>query len=252
MENSKKEITLGFIYDKGWRLAKKHWGKILLLDIVAFMASQLIYSSSSVTYLRMFPQLLRGTLDPAAMDEMILDSYFSVNTVIAVICAIAITVFISVIRYRYLKMAAMGEENIDMTGLIKSSIRLCLTYIVKSVVASVLTIIGLLFCILPGLYIALRLMFVPMVAANEPELGIEKTISLSWSMTRGRVLQLLGYGIAACLINVVGFLCCCVGVYYSQIVTKLMFASLYVELCDETNVTDSASDDEAETYVKDI
>lgn len=99
-----------------------------------------------------------------------------------------------------------------------------------------------MFCILPGLFLQIRLMFVPIIAANKPELTLSEVFSRSWSITKGHFFDLFLFGIIVVLINIVGFLCCCVGLYVTSIISEFMYVELYYRLSNDGNPASPAED----------
>ena len=97
-------------------------------------------------------------------------------------------------------------------------------------------------CILPGIYLAIRLMFTPMIAANHPEVAFSDAFSRSWQMTKGHFWILLWLGIVVIGINIVGLICCCVGLIVTSILSYMMYACVYKLL---TPVDNSVSEETA-------
>lgn len=83
------------------------------------------------------------------------------------------------------------------------------------------------------LYLFVRLQFVSMIAANEPELSIRETFARSMALTQGRFWQLFGYGVASVCISIVGLLVFIVGGLYANVIVNLMQAHVFKVLSDE-------------------
>ena len=93
--------------------------------------------------------------------------------------------------------------------------------------------LGMLMCLIPGIYLAVKYMFVPMIAANRRDVAFSEAFSMSWKMTKSHFWQLFLFGIVSIGINIVGFICCCIGILLTSIITYIMYALLYKELSKE-------------------
>ena len=100
--------------------------------------------------------------------------------------------------------------------------------------------------VLPGIYLLVRLTFVPYIAANEPELSVSKTFSKSMNLTKGRFWQLLGYGIVGFFIVIAGFLLCCVGYLFTAPLSIVFMGVVYKELVQENLAPESLENDEVQ------
>ena len=87
--------------------------------------------------------------------------------------------------------------------------------------------------IIPYVYVQVRLLFVPLLAAYKPELTLSETFSQSWNLTRGHFWTLLGIGLVAVLINIIGLCCCCIGILFTIVITQFMLANVYYILSGE-------------------
>ncbi len=101
-------------------------------------------------------------------------------------------------------------------------------------------------CVLPGIYLAVRLAFVPYIAANEPELSVSETFSKSMNLTKDKFWDLLGYGIVAILIVLSGFLLCCVGYLFTAPLSTVFMGVVYKELVQENLAPESLENDEVQ------
>jgi uncharacterized membrane protein len=81
-----------------------------------------------------------------------------------------------------------------------------------SIVSGILTGVGFLFCILPGIYLGVAWMFTfPLVI--DKRLGFWEAMELSRRVITHRWWSMFWLLILTCLINVLGVLCCLVGVF---------------------------------------
>lgn len=253
MEKQRIELTLDGVFGAGWELAKKHWGWLLLLGIALALVEEIPGNTINGVYLKMVPEMSKGAIDYEKLNEMLADALFSVRTLVSTVVSVLIAAYLSLVTMRYLKLAAMENGAIDVKEIFLGSGGRYLHFLATMFLCYMVIVVGLCCCVLPGFYLMVRLLFVPFIAANEPELSIGEAFSRSFALTRGRFWQLIWFGFAALIINIVGFCCCCVGVLYSEIVSELMLAHLYVVLSDDVCATPcEAPAGEEGVYVKNI
>ncbi len=92
-------------------------------------------------------------------------------------------------------------------------------YFAVSVITGILTGVGLLLCVIPGIYIGARLQFATIYIVDNPDADIIEALKASWEMTSGQVMSLIGFALACFGITIIGLLCCCVGIYFAEAVT---------------------------------
>tara|TARA_B100001250_G_C19768606_1_gene775988 strand:- start:588 stop:1400 length:813 start_codon:yes stop_codon:yes gene_type:complete len=110
-----------------------------------------------------------------------------------------------------------------------------------------LVILGLIFFILPGLYIGFRLAFTFMILLDDKSVGIFSAMSKSWKLTssfgkgkfnfKNHFLHILGiwiFMIAYTFVSFSGLLLCCVGVAVTAPLGYLAYLYLYRHLSDNS------------------
>jgi uncharacterized membrane protein len=90
--------------------------------------------------------------------------------------------------------------------------------------------VGLIFLIIPGLYIAFRLQFFNLVLLEQDEPNFSEALKSSWEMTRGYVIDLLGIAIISAFIVMAGILALFVGIFIAIPVVSLMGVLVYRKL----------------------
>lgn len=222
-------IEVGTLINQGWELTKKHFPAFLLVLILGCMISN-IYQIAY--YGPVMGSILEyGTgVSEEQMLEMLVENGELWNWIGWLIVAFAITFlggcYLNTVTCCMLNTAIKGGK-IDLTSEFKNAFRTYWFFIGTYLVYSLIVGIGIVCCILPGIYLAIRLMFVPMIAANHPEVAFSDAFSRSWQMTKGHFWELLWLGIVVVAINIVGFICCCVGLFVTTIITYMMYACVY-------------------------
>lgn len=162
-----------------------------------------------------------------------------------IIISVLLTIYVTIALYRYVKKI-VDDEDVDFKELINSSAKVYGMFFVKNLLLYLAVGLGLMLCVLPGIYLAVRLAFVSYIAANEPELSVSETFSKSMNLTKGRFWQLLGYGIVACIIVLAGLLLCCVGVLFTEPLAYVFMGVVYKELVQENLAPESFEKDEVQ------
>lgn len=90
----------------------------------------------------------------------------------------------------------------------------------------VAVIVGLIFLIVPGIYLMLRLMFVPILVVDR-ELTAREALSASWDATRGHTGFLFLFFLTTLFANIIGLLALGVGLLISLPTTAMAQMAVY-------------------------
>jgi uncharacterized membrane protein len=104
---------------------------------------------------------------------------------------------------------------------------LILSYLVASIIMGILVMVGLLLLIVPGVYLALKYMFVPYLIVDKG-LGPIEAFKESKVLTKGIKWDLLGFIVAAVVLMYLGVFALIVGLLITVPVATLAYALLYV------------------------
>ena len=99
-------------------------------------------------------------------------------------------------------------------------------YLLKALIVGVATCC----CILPGIWIGVRLSLADAYILDHDEMGIWDAIKASWRATDGHFWGLLGLAILASLIAALGYLACCIGVFYTSVIAAFAYVVVYLIL----------------------
>jgi uncharacterized membrane protein len=114
---------------------------------------------------------------------------------------------------------------------------------VNIVLASLLVMglvgIGLIVLVIPGIYVACRLVFVGYLVMDE-ELDPIAAVEASWRITRGHALKIFLLGLTSVFLFFFGLLLLLVGVVPATIWIKASFASLYLAITGQPSVEPDA------------
>ncbi len=101
--------------------------------------------------------------------------------------------------------------------------------VLAKLVTMVIIGIGFAALIVPGIYFACRLVFVPYLVV-ERNMEVAPALRESWELSRGRAGTVFLIGLTTIPIFILGFLLCGVGVLFSMVWISATFASLYVHV----------------------
>jgi uncharacterized membrane protein len=107
---------------------------------------------------------------------------------------------------------------------------LILHSIVGSIALGLAVVIGLIFLILPGLYMIFRLQFFSLILLEQDEPKFLEALKESWRLTEGHVLDLVGLFIISILIVLAGVLALFLGLLVAIPVVSIMTAVVYRRL----------------------
>lgn len=228
MDKTTKTLDIGDLINQAWDLTKKHFPMFLLLLILG----QAIGSLPSYGY---YSENIMAILNDGVpmTEEEWLQHYVSTSGHGSIIFLYIVAAFggsyVSLVTSRILKDAIEGKK-VDLTAQLKESFNYFFFFVGAHIVYSFSMVLGLVCLILPGIYLGIRWMFVPFIAANHREIPFSEVFYRSWQMTKGHFWKLVLLGIVVVGINLVGFACCCVGLFVSCIISTMMYGLAYKAL----------------------
>ncbi len=203
-------FTIQEALEAGWEKMKAHPGPLVfcvLLYGIALIATQVP--------LGLFSALMTGENMPVALQA----SAAFLNMVVAPFLQMLVMLsFLKASLLIYRKGTASVSEVIPPPLQI-------LQFWLASFLMGLLVFVGILFLIIPGIYIAIRLYFYNIFMVDQ-ELGPIRSLQESFDKTRGQAGQLFLLGLVFGLLNIVGALCLLVGLFVTIPIS--MMATLYV------------------------
>lgn len=221
------KISINKCVGGAWDLTTKHWIMCIFLAVAMFIYS-IINGFGSTDNAIGNP----SNMTPEELNRMIASMLYNslgIGTLIAYIVMYALQAGIY-------KMAINGynDQKVGLSAY-NMSLMTYVKFIAASIVYGILSLVGLFFLIIPGIIIGVRLMFAPIIMLAEPETGFAEAFKKSWAMTRGNFWGLFLLGIIVCLLNIIGLVCCFVGVFFTGVMSIFMEIILYYELKDNVN-----------------
>ena len=102
-------------------------------------------------------------------------------------------------------------------------------YIFSNILVSILTIIGFLFFIIPGIVLAVRMQFYVYFIVEE-EVGPIDAIKKSWNLTKGSFWNIFFFGLLAGVVQILGALALLVGLIFTTPTMWVAWAVGYEKL----------------------
>lgn len=219
----KRNFSISALISEGCNLMNKNW-----LMFIAIILIQSIISSILSPKVNFDANSFSAENIDALMREMQTGIYTSPMFYLSAIVSILFSCVTA-------KMAfdAIDGKKVSFDAF-KMPVNTYLNYLATQLVSGFLIGIGMIFCLLPGIFIAVRLEF----AANyviDRGYGVADAIKASWHDTKGNFWGILGAVIVIGLFICVGYLACCVGAFYTSpagTIALCVLARLFAQTSD--------------------
>ena len=224
-------LEIGNALNAAWEYAKKYGLLIaviyLLMDLLTGGLDQISGPSvNQEAYQALGEAIGRQDWESAGSIAQSLNTGFPVSGIIGVI----LDLIVSVGLYN-LALGLMAGRFSEVTfDAFKLPFATYLKVFVVNLITGIIVFVSTLCCIIPVFFVAPRIIFAPVYQVEHPEAGIFESISASWSMSSGNTFSLLGLGFIIVGIAIVGFCCCCIGVYFAAAIELFALTAAYYQL----------------------
>lgn len=224
-------LEIGNALNAAWEYAKKYGLLIaviyLLTDLLAGGLDQISGPSvNQEAYQALGEAIGRQDWESAGSIAQSLNTGFPVGGIIGAI----LKLIVSVGLYN-LALGLMAGRFSEVTfDAFKLPFATYLKVFVVNLITGIIVFVSVLCCIIPVFFVAPRIIFAPVYQVEHPEAGIFESISASWSMSSGNTFSLLGLGFIIVGIAIVGFCCCCIGVYFAAAIELFALTAAYYQL----------------------
>lgn len=225
-----KRLSIGDIVSRAWDLSVKHWPVFILLSIAEGILSSFAGGNPAAI------STLGANPDPQEVIEALNASF---NPLLTLVVVLAIT-YLNIVVYRMLvNVLRTGQPYADgqLADAFKVSPVKYGFFVGVNLVMGLALSFGFMLCLIPGIFLAVRWMFTPVIAATE-DVTFSEAFGLSWEMTKGHFWELFLLGLVCVGIAIVGFCACCVGVIFAEVIVNFIVVLAYEQL---------SHDDEPET-----
>ena len=218
---STNSFSIGDIINESWAIIKRH----IWLFAATMLGFLLVYYL--VTLLVGF--VFGGAVAVSSTDPSeILASMFSVAYLMTMLAGVALS---AIFYLGFYKMALDAADGLtpQLSSFSQISGKKILNLFIANIICFIVTYIGLILCIIPGLFIATRLQFY-IYFIVEKDCNALDALSKSWEYTSGETLNLMLFVLALVLINFIGVLCCGIGVLVTAPMSTIAMALVYRRL----------------------
>lgn len=218
------ELNVSEVTGRAWELSKKHGLVIAVVIFACYMIAN-IFQSFGFPWQSYFESIAEnGTRAFESMAES-MGRMYGMQILSGLVQAILMTGILN---------AVIGLTNGTAKDFSLSAFKMPVTnyvyYFIVHILYSIIVCIGFMLCIIPGIFLAVRLLFAPVHVLTHPEDGISGAFEKSWKMTEGNFWSLFLLGLLAFLICIGGLMCCCIGVYFASAMAYFMMAVAYYTL----------------------
>lgn len=232
-----KQLEFDSVISSAWELTKKHWlGFTLLMlvySIVSGMVQALVPGQSPMDMIDVFRhaddprwmQQYQQTVGAASSSPM-----YYISMLLSIVVGI---VYEAVVVNLSLRLARGQVSSVSLDTVLdafRMPLNVYLMFIVCSILLGIICCLGLMCCILPGIYLLGAFFVFESVVIDQPELSILDVFKRTFELTKGNVLTIIGLFFTQIVIIVLGLVCCCVGVFPAIVMVEFMTISIYLSL----------------------
>lgn len=154
--------------------------------------------------------------------EYISSETYRYSTILAIVLSVVLAVILIIVEIGYLKflLKFTSGTGADASDLL-SHTNLFWRYIFAVILYGLVVLLGLVLLIIPGIYLAIRFAFVPIILIDK-EIGIKEAFRRSTEITKGYKWKILGFFI------IIGFIQAIIGLAYSIDSSMTIYAALNV------------------------
>lgn len=203
--------------DAGWQLAKKHGLMLALLSFAWAIIANLIS-----TPINAWAAVASG--NSIALQEALDVPFYAPEKILVQLLSILVSMGFAT---SYLRIAR-GQINSFSFSCFSHPLAVYGKYIVYSIIMGVVVAIGLVFLIVPGLYLGARLWMGSYYILDHPEASLEDAFRFSWRATSGSAWTQVGFLLTLLLVGLAGLLACCVGLFFTSVISGFSSAVTYL------------------------
>ncbi len=221
---NKIELNISEILSKAWEPTKKYGIIIALFVMVITMISQAFSHIGAPMQYSIDPESVKTPEDLMRMLTLASGSSFMsiIGNLISVIVTAGLVNMVLGLTAGRTHEVKMSAFNMPLMNYVN--------YLAVNIIGGTLIFIGTLLCLIPGIFIAVRLSMAQYHVIEHPEDGIIGAIKKSWELTKGNFWNLLLIGILSVVLCFVGLLACCVGMYFACAFLYFISAIVYFTL----------------------
>lgn len=226
------ELSVSQTVERAWELTKKH-GLIIALFIFVIGCITSAFSMAGFPWQAYMDAIANN--DQVALQQMQAMSGFSPMSILS---NIIYTLLMAGILNMILQLIR-GTQDTPSLSAFKMSVKTYAFYFLAQIIVGIIVGIGTLMCVIPGIFLAIRLSFVGTHLIAHPESDLGEAFSYSWNITKGNFWNLLGLTFINILFIILGLMACCIGVYFTAALTMFVSGVAYYALSEGADMTQS-------------
>ncbi len=222
-------MSISAVVGEGWTLAKKYGLWLALFVFVYIIVCNLLTAPFSMPSSEVMEQytnaMRRQDIDGAmrAINGMTSDTGYYIATVIESVISI---VFSAGFAKTCIMLANHNMDKLSLDGF-KMPVTTYLKVFALNIIVGLIVFAGTLLCLLPGIWLGVRLSMSVFYLIDHPEAGIGESMKASWEMTKGNFWSLLGLEVTNFFLILLGFCVCCIGAIFAAPWTYLNNVTAY-------------------------
>ena len=228
MENY--SLSISGAIGTGWEYTKKHGLMVavamLVVGVLSYFIQSLTGADIDESQARALGEAIgRGDMETvAAIGELYKNSLGST----------LLSNILQIIIYTGFYNLALGLLSGRFTSVgfhaFKLPLMVYVKFFVLEILVGIISSVSVALCVIPAFFIIPRIAFAPIYLIDNPDAGIIESLSASWNMTKGNTLSIIGLGLVFLGLYILGLICCCVGVFFAEVIILFAFATAYYQL----------------------
>lgn len=231
-----KKLEIGDIVSRSWDLAVKHWPIFVLVAVINSFASGMGVKVDPASYLEAL------NVSDIATQMALLSEAIQVNYIAALI-GFLLSIYIAFVALNfYVNAARIGKPYESLSEVLKVDFNQLAIFFCVEVCYGLIVAIGTFLFIIPGIWLAVRLWYAPLLAATQGA-TFGEAIKGSWQITRGHFWELFLMGLTMIGISILGVCACFVGVFFAEVIIEFMLVvSFFILKSEDTPEDESVLD----------
>lgn len=227
-----KKLTISEVISQAWELTKQHWATVLVCLVVIFVAQMIIGAimggAQAMNMEQMFQNQNANDPTVALQQSLQMLEQNAAANIVSMIVSFALSVGL----FQILLNCGRGNGNFTIDAW-KQPGALFVKIFIAEIIVGIIVLVGFCLCVLPGIYLYSRLQFYPYYMLDHKECGLLDGIEASWNFTKNNDITLCLLFFVFILLMILGFLCCCVGMFVAEIVIYFAVVVCYLTLNSE-------------------
>lgn len=211
-------LSISELIQSSWEIVKKNvW--IFAGTMLGFMVIMGVCMTPMYGTIFAAANYHGGDYSPEAMG-----AGFGLLFMVSYLLVFLVSIFFTLGYYKMCLQAVDGQQ--PALSAFSVSFKKIINYILAAIVVGIVVGIGLVLCIIPGIYLALRLCLYAFYIIDT-DCGPIEALTKSWEKTKGVEISLFLLFLVLYLLNIVGLLLCGIGMLITAPITYVTMAQVY-------------------------